>query len=250
MKINFGSSVTNCNVIFDSSENANYGFGNNAFSINGTSWNGSVALPYGANSISCDGSIKLNRNIQIPNSVMDMMRAFNGCFNLNQKIGIPNSVTRMFQAFLYCSNLNQNIQIPNSVTDIREAFNCCSNLNQNIQIPNSVRSMSSTFSYCSNLNQNIQIPNSVTNIYSAFSGCNNMTNITLLPTTMPVANWNSMIRNNASKSINIWTDDATAVNMMNAGFIQGNVKPTMETITNGYYNSQYNVYIYTNRVFN
>ena len=227
MEINFRSSVTNCNVIFDSSENANYGFGNRNFIIHGIQWNGGVAFPYGANYVRCNGSEKLNRNIQI-----------------------PNGVTNMAETFKFCYKLNQNIQIPNSVTGMINIFRNCYNLNQNIQIPNSVRSISSCFYYCTNLNQNIQIPNSVTSVSGVFMGCDNMTNITLLPTTMPVANWNGMIRDNASKSINIWTDDATALDMMNAGFIQGNIKPTMETITNGYYNSQYNVYIYTNTVFN
>ena len=247
MDINFGANVTKCSVIFD--VNGNYGIANNNMYIHGSNWNGQAAFPNGVKWTRCSLSSKLNRRVAIPNSVTNMVNTFRGCYKLNQNIQTPNSVTNMAYTFNFCNSLNQNIQIPNSVTDIAFAFSSCYNLNQNIQIPNSVTDMSSAFYLCNSLNQNIQIPNGVTNIAFTFSSCNNLSNIAIIPKTRTIRNTNSMIRSNATKSINIWTDSATAINIMNAGFIQGNIKPTMETIDNGYYNAQYNVYIYTNAVF-
>ena len=128
-------------------------------------------------------------------------------------------------------------------------FNGCYNLNQNIQIPNSVTNTAYMFNGCYNLNQNIQIPNSITNIAYMFNFCRNISNITIFPKNRTSKNTTSFIRNANITQLNIWTDNNTAINIMNTNFIQGSIKPTMTTIENGYYNSLYNVYIYTNIVF-
>ena len=302
MDINFGSSVTNCSVIFDTE--GNYGIANNAMWIHGNNWNGMASFPNGTNIVRVGNSTVLNKkidipdsvntmsssfyncrnfnqNIQIPNGVTSMAYTFSYCSNLNQNIQIPNGVTNMLNTFSYCSNLNQNIQIPNSVTTMSYTFNSCSNLNQNIQIPNGVTSMAYTFSYCSNLNQNIQIPNGVTNMLNTFSYCSNLNQNIQIPNSVTqagfvfrncnniyditindgVANsvFTGMLPTNNTHSRNIWTGQNSAANLITTNIIHpananvktaAQIRPTWETITNGYYNALYNIYIYTNAVFN
>ena len=233
MEINFGTNVTNCAVIFNYNANANYGYGNRNMWIHGNNWNGQVAFPYGTTS----GRV-------------------NASGILNKKVVIPNSVTIAEGMFHSCSNLNQNIQIPNSVTKTANMFYSCSNLNQNIQIPNSVTNAVSMFYSCYNLNQNIQIPNSVTNAWFMFRKCNSIHDIVVGPN---VANsiFVGIFEQNNAHAKNIHTDTLSAANLIttniiaNAGTnlkLAGQILPTWTTITNGYYNALYNVYIYTNAV--
>ena len=145
--------------------------------------------------------------IKLPENIVSIDGAFNGCSELLELI-IPNSVTSIGQmAFSGCSNLKE-LSIPNSVTFIDqyafyrcsgltsitlpEILNCpigactfmdCSNLTS-IKIPEGVTSIkNSAFSGCTSLT-NINIPNSVTEIISsAFWGCENLTYLYCYPQT-------------------------------------------------------------------
>jgi hypothetical protein len=136
----------------------------------------------------------------IPNSVISIRGAFEGCSSLTS-ITIPNSVTNIgWNAFEGCTHLTS-VTIPNSVTTIEGfAFNSCSSL-ISVTIPSSVTSIGdNAFSYCESLTS-IEIPNSVTSIgkeafrycsvlasieiptgvtnvgNSAFEGCSNLTSV-------------------------------------------------------------------------
>lgn len=187
-----------------------------------------------------------NQPLEIPDYVTSMTMTFTGCNNLNANIKISNNCKILNGTFSNCINLNQNIKIPQSVTNMDYTFWRCFNLNQNIQIPNNVTNIRSAFNVCPNLNHNLFIPNSVTDMTMAFQDCSRLSNLTFAPGIANNVAYNA-IRDNATQSLNIWTDPTTAANLMTTALIQRVSSPlTYETITNGYYNSQYNLYIYTN----
>ena len=203
---------------------------------------------------------RFNKPVNIPNSVTNTTYMFTSCPKLNQNIQIPNSVTSTASMFTSCSNLNQNIQIPNSVKNTASMFNNCPKLNQNIQIPNSVTNTTYMFNNCSNLNQNILVPSmntSTKNAWFMFRHCNNLSDVSLRSETIN-NKFTGAFRFNNSQSLNIWTDLTTVANLITTNIIHPNninmqlvaqILPTWTTITNGYYNELYNVYIYTNAVF-
>lgn len=231
-----------------------------------------------------DSCRNFNQPVQIPNNATDVRAMFTNCSNFNQPVQIPNNATNLYYMFNSCSNLNQNIQIPESVKSTAYMFNGCNNLNQNIHIPDSVTNMANMFFRCSALNQNIQLPNTNYNAAFLFNGCSNLnqnifiptlngyqrnfafafaycnqlSNITIGANSQTAYSCIGMIRSNNTQAINIHTDTLTAMNLINDKIIKSRntsisdsaqIKPDWETITNGYYNAMYNVYIYTNTVF-
>lgn len=205
---------------------------------------------------------KLNQNIKIPNSAQNIASMFFGCSDLNFNIQIPNTVRNATFVFSNCTSLNQNIKIPDSITAITGIFDGCYNLNQNIKIPSNFGgNLFTIFRNCSNLDQNILFP-SMKNLQSdnawfAFRGCNNLSNVTLRNGTVNNM-FTGAFRFNNAKRLNIWTDLTTATNLITTKIIHPNntnvkigtqILPTWTTITNGYYNELYNIYIYTNAVF-
>lgn len=277
MVIDFGTNVTNCSVIFD--VNGNYGIGNNSMWIHGNNWNGHVAFPNGIDYSRMSRSGKVNKSVQIPNSVTNTFSMFNSCTNFNQNIQIPNSVINASTMFGNCTSLNQNIQIPNSVINAQYMFGICNNLNQNIQIPNGVKNVAYMFNGCRYLNYNIQIPNSVTNAAGMFNGCYNLNQNIQIPSGVTNAAFmfslcdnlsgfsiqsgkaNNVfmgaLRENNSQMLNIYTESTTAANLITTNLVRNGTKigvancirPTWETVSNGYYNALYNIRIYNNTVF-
>ena len=78
-----------------------------------------------------------------------------------------------------------------------------------------------------------------------FFGCQNLSDVQIF--NMPASVINNMFRAQNSKALNIWTDPTTANNMKTAKLVSSSAL-TWTTITNGFYNSQYNIYIYSNGV--
>ena len=253
---NMGSIFTNCFYLNQNIQIPNGVTKTTGMFRNCRNLNQNIQIPNGVTKIEemFDGCRNLNQNIRIPNNVTNTAYMFNYCTNLNQNIQIPNNVTNTAYMFNYCANLNQNIQIPNNVTNATYMFSTCQNLNQNIQIPNSVTNVAGLFFGCPNLNQNIRIPNNTTNMWFCFRNSNVISDITI---ESGIANNKAVgfISPNNKHARNIWTDSITAANLITTNIIHptnastaisSQILPTWETITNGYYNSQYNVYIYTN----
>ena len=86
MEINFGTLNTNLSIIFDSSQNANYGFiNNNNFWIHGTNWRGKkICLPYGLKKAILSDSKNFNGKVQISNSIINTSTMFLNCNRINQ----------------------------------------------------------------------------------------------------------------------------------------------------------------------
>ena len=158
-------------------------------------------------------------------------------------------------AFSGCTNFNQNIQIPNSIINMIGTFSGCTNFNQNIQIPNNVNSCVNMFMNCTNFDQNLMLPYNSRSFQNTFINCNKLSNICMHPGFNGFPGWmNNFCRNNATQSLNIWlSTNHTSLGLsaiLNGYIVQG-VKQslTWDTITNGFYNSQYNIYVYTNGNF-
>lgn len=211
-----------------------------------------------------------NRNIQIPDTVDNCLSMFRGCSNLNQNIKLPNNIKYIGQTFFNCSNLNQNIRLPESVVTMSAAFQGCSKLNQNIKIPQGVTDITFAFSG-TNVNQNIVIPNTVTSLYQTFASSAMNCDITI-PESVLYCTY-TLVRTDFSRNIyfkgnayrELHTDSlfqqANTAKRKNLFFnialnnrfnntvsgwtlVYHNI--TWQSMTNGYYNSEYNIYCYTN----
>ena len=157
------SNLTSINVI---APNANYS------SLNGVLFNNTqttlIEFPAG-----------LGGSYTIPNGVITIGYAFDGCTQLTS-VTIPNSVVTIGSyAFANCTGLG-NVAIPNSVTTIGSgAFNGCPGLTT-VTIPTGVTTIgSSTFNGDPGLTT-VTIPNGVATIGSyAFFACPNLTSVTI-----------------------------------------------------------------------
>lgn len=78
-----------------------------------------------------------------------------------------------------------------------------------------------------------------------------MSDITIEPYTVSDRSYTSFIHSSLNNRINIWTDSATAEKIKNSTSVKDGVsgKYTYEHSDNCYYNTAYNLYIYTNAVF-
>lgn len=222
--------------------NCSYMFENNEF-INDPIYIGNTVTDCSYMFSNCQN---FNNIIFMGDNVTNCSYMFNSCNNFNQSIQIPNNVINCSHMFDSCENFNQNIQIPNNVTDCSYMFNWCTELNQNIQIPNSVTNCSYMFS-SSILKDIITIPSSVTDCSFMFSNCQLLSEIIIQEDeNQPIHNFTGLIYNRPNNiSLRIHCNNLSLITDSSSNSIVN--EPIMwSSMTNGYYNLFYNVFLYNN----
>ncbi len=167
--------------------------------------------------------------------------------SFNSDVIIGNNVSDISLMLAYCTSFNRNVVIPSGVTNCAETFRNCSSLNQNILIPNGVKNCAFMFWRCSSLNQNFVIPSSVENMYSMFINCSlggTGCSLKINSVGRTVFNFNCayMLQGKStSKRLNIFCNNLDA---LRNGNLNGVI--TWTSMTNGFYNSAQNIYLYNN----
>ena len=138
-----------------------------------------------------------------------------------------NASTYLRTEGLLPENFNGTVSIGNKVTNCSHMFYYCTNFNQPITIPSSVTNCSYMFYKCTSLSSDINIKGTAyrsLNIYSMLSGKNNSKRINV--------RFNSVLNN--------------IFNVSTAGYTLVSSIINWTTMTNGFYNTVYNVYCYYN----
>ena len=196
---------------------------------------------------------KFNQSMDLSNiNTTSMIATFHNCIELNSTIVLPQTVTTTNYTFRYCHNFNQPVIIPNSVQYTIGMFKGCHNFNQPINIPNNVVSASDMFTNCRNFNQPLVIPDSVNarGVLYMLDGCTNMSQDVKIYSTIINNAYRFCANKNNSKRLNIFVPSTG--NTFNAfkstatanRIVQSTI--TWTTMTNGVYNSKWNIYIYNN----
>ena len=84
----------------------------------------------------------------IPQSVVYMSLAFDGCEQLTEAPRIPDGVSSLEGAFCGCKKLVEAPKIPESVSSLQETFTGCESLTTAPEIPKSVNHLEETFAGC------------------------------------------------------------------------------------------------------
>lgn len=209
-----------------------------------------------------------NGGVVLGDNVTDMAQMFYHCHSFNQPIHIPDSVKNMYYTFYGCENFNQPIEIPNTVETVLALFRNCYNFNQPITIPNNANT-SYAFMGCYKFNQPITsngewarqiFDHSAMNcdvtfgpctyvLTLAFNGCQNFgKNVYVNSVNINVVGGMFNNCNNALRK-NIWFNS-----VLNDMFGKSDINSvvsneiTWTTMTNGFYNTAYNIYCYNNYV--
>ena len=227
------------------------------------------------NVISCHGAFRgmmnINANITIPDSVLDCVEMFKGCRNLHRPVIIPDSVTNCYGMFDFCTTFNNSVTIGQNVLNCASMFSNCIYFNQPITIPSKVTNCVNMFSACSNFNQTITIPDNVINCSGVLSeterfnsaitigknviNCSgllgrgyNFGNHIYFKTKSTSIDITGLFYTYAQKkyihfnsALNSKFNSTTAAKWLTP---RGDV--TWTTMTNGFYNTAYNVYCYYN----
>lgn len=195
---------------------------------------------------------EFNSEVHISGNNLSCVYAFLWCSNLNSRVSLD-GVKYGSYLFSNCYNLNSEITINcDSYGILSYAFLNCRKFNQNFIIPRNAADIGYMFGNCWELNQNIFIPNTVQNCMHLFSNASNMSNVTIEGNRSLVNTESTYFRNmfanhNSEQTLNIWVtdNDSNLINNLKIANLCA-AKMTWETVTNGFYNSQYNVYIYNN----
>lgn len=217
----------------------------------------------------------LDQNIYLSNNVEDCHETFSGCTKLNIKIGIPNSVQRCDNMFNGCTSLNQYIEIPNSVYYCNNMFNGCSNLKimpgipasaiycnemlvntdvgrvSDFYIPNGIYTVRQMLRN-SSFNGNIYLPESVETCSGMLWDCQDFSGDVYIYRRSAVATsglFSNLVNAQKRKAVHIYGGDWYYTNAVLHGILPNvNNQWTQlpDNIYNGYYNSLYNIYVYTN----
>lgn len=224
---------------------------------------GSVTIPYGVQNIY--GAFR-DTNITscyIPNSVTNVVGAFEVCTELTYVNQIPSNVTSISRMFAYCKNLSSTPAIPSGVTSITNAYSN-TNIGSVPTLPSVLTHMNWAFSNCKRISGSVVIPNGVTNASGAFNGTN-ITSLTLANSLREIASIASNCANLTSVSGLAYTNTinmqsaflncyrlttniilpANVVNMFNAFYNCTNL-PDMPTIPYKVTNMVYSFYNCTN----
>lgn len=176
------------------------------------------------------------------------MFANNTEFNVNVRIG--NNVTECQKMFYGCSNLNQPIVISDSVNNCTDMFYNCISLNQPIIISNAYN-CEGMFYNCINLNQPMIIPSRAATLINMFAGCISLSDIYIKGTVARTLLTYGLVRNNNS-AIRLNRINVHFNQILNNKFNNTNTGSlvyapiTWTAMTNGFYNTSYNVYCYYN----
>lgn len=193
-----------------------------------------------------------NRLVTFPLSVTNLHYVFAGCTKYNQNFSIRSTVTVCSSLFENCISLNQNILIPSGVKECTSMFMGCSNLNQNIRIPQEAEKCWMMFRNCTNLNQDFTIPKNVTSCYYMFGGCNSLSGKNIYINGSPDCTGMFHRKTVASGTwggrLNIFCNNISVLVGTGASNSIMATAVTWTAMTNGYYNSTYNLYLYNNYV--
>lgn len=209
-------------------------------------------IHFGKNVINAANMLYNCNNFNLPlvlgNKMVDISGMLDNCLRFNHDIIIPDSVENCSYLFIGCSYFNSNIKMSNN------ARNCYYMLastafNRPFTIPESAEDCEGIF-YRSPFNQDIIIPENVTSIsvllaYDTDFGKNIY--VKGLPSCTGMLGGKSN-----SKRVNIFCTDASNFIDKENGVItiwQVDNGVNWTPMTNGYYNSTYNVYIYDNYVW-
>lgn len=194
----------------------------------------------------------------IGSNVSDCSYMFYNCANLNQNIIIPNTIYRCIGMFSQCKNLNQNIQIPNSVIFGSQMFRGCSKLNQNLVFPESMQVGQYLLSECTSLASTITFKGPISG--SQICAFDNVrTSYNVIFKSHDVANFRiscflELFKGSSTtfRRRNIYFNSIlnSVFNAPGALFVDFSgddwIYPTWTPMTNGFYNTKYNIYCYYN----
>ena len=248
-----------------------------------TNFNQNIVIP---NSVTDTGfmfasCVNFNQNIKISENAKDCSDMFYYCKLLNQKISIPEGVISCRFMFEGCRALNQEIQVPANAVDTTDMFRYCYNLNQSFSVNSelavgmfvycnslnrpiilgNVKNAYALLSYASNFNQDITIPNMTENIcsllaHSASFAKNIYIKGNLISRNGSLDTLGLLQNSNNSLRKNIWFNSTlnayfnkTGINNSIVGLEHNYSSATAITwtsMTNGFYNTAYNIYCYNN----
>ena len=187
-------------------------------------------------------------------TIVGANRILMNCYNFNSPItyyarsSSTSTWCCMVEALRNCVNFNSNVYIsPNRIVNIDGMLRDCRNYNANFYIMSDYQtSANNIFQNCESLNRNINF-NMVNYARHAFDGCTNFgghvhaNRLDYGQDTIGLfANCNNQIEKyihlGSTQNINNYTGEDSIVG----------APITWQSITNGYYNSEYNVYVYNN----
>ena len=163
----------------------------------------------------------------------------------NFPVNIGNQVNNCYGMFLNCSNFNQPINIPDTANDCGKMFSGCTKFNQPVTIGTNANNCSYMFTGCQRFNQPIVIPTNVDNCTLMFSGCNDMCQNIYIKKNNNLITQSMISGHNNQKQINIFCENLALLNKTWSQTIVG-YEITWTSMTNGYYNTAFNVYLYNN----
>lgn len=166
--------------------------------------------------------------------------------SFNGNVIIGNNVWDCSGLFYNCSNFNQPIDIPNSIRNCTSMCMSCKNFNMPVNISQNVEECSMMF-WLSSFNQDIVIPKSVNNIAYMLNTPSYGKNVYIQGNEYRSLNISYMFSKNNVLRKNIFFNQAlnNIFNITNSYSLVG-TSITWTSMTNGFYNADYNIYCYYN----
>lgn len=119
---------------------------------------------------------KMKTSPKLPDTIENMMCAFEQCFKLTTITNIPANATNISSMCDGCRALETVPELPNKVSKMTATFGYCTALTSAPKIPNTVTNMQSTFKNCTALQTPPPvIPEKVTNMKETFWNCPQLT---------------------------------------------------------------------------
>ncbi len=202
-----------------------------------------------------DDETLVNQTVLIGNEVIDTSGLFYNCQYFNGNVLIPNGLKSGGSMFFNCHNFNRNVQIPDSVEKCSFMFAYCTKFQQNIKLPKNAVYLDGMYYQCNVNIGNVEIPENVISTESMFyisssGGYPHNINAYFLAKEYKYINIRNMFctyyGNNMYRR-NIFFN-AVLNNVFNKTDFQSIVGGaiTWTPMTNGFYNSYYNIYCFNN----
>lgn len=213
-----------------------------------------------------------NENIIIGDWVTGANTMFMNCYNFNGSVKLGANLTNLDSMFYGCNKFNNNISIPANATRCNYMFSNCTIFNSNIvfkgnnynnlgcswmmancvhynkpfTIPEGTYTCYSMF-YNTAFNQTIYIPESVNNCVQMFRYASMRGNI-YINCNVEKTSFSGALTSNGDKRINIHYNGYQNLWKGYMTYIIQGVSLSLSTMSdsNGYYNSNYNIYFYNN----
>lgn len=190
-------------------------------------------------------------NIRKSDNVVDCAYMFAHCQNLTSVVGGNSARTAMLNCMqmFYNSGLIYSVQLGEYVNTCYGVYMNCANLQQIYQFPKlNVCSFAFACANCVKLTSIPNIPVNARNCVQMFRNCHNLTRININISTLQTEhNFAKLIQDRSNaKRINIFCNNLSLLNMTDATNSITGTAITWASITNGYRNTLYNVYLYRN----